>query len=489
MLVTVTFLDGQFGFLTEAPRACVSIGIANAGPTNVLNPITDKQSLTDTYVGGPLVEADGFQLANGTGTGYALRMASTGAGSTGTVTPTLKPGSAGALSISGTPNDSHRLIIVEITAAGLVAGPTTPSARISWDGGANFDPEFSIPIGGVYTPTTQPSGLTFNFTNGAGGFKTGDLFTFSATGPTWNSTSLVNALEALRQDEAADWEFFHVIGPASSAIFAVVLSELNLMRQDGRFAWALLEARDANTGETELQWMTAIKADFSASVAPQGQIVVQAGYGYLTSAISGRSYWRSLATTVAARVTNSADYAEHLGEIAKGPLPGIVKGPDGISIYHDERKKPGLAQARFLTIASVIGQKGYFIGDPATYSPATFAQPTSDYKKTHFMRPAIRTANLCMVIGSAILGQKIEVNRNGTINSRFASEKEQLFSKQLSTYLVPADLISVEVQIDRNVNIKTTGKVPVKVIMNSYAYAEKVDFTIAFLNPNLVTVV
>ena len=39
-------------------------------------------------------------------------------------------------------------------------------------------------------------------------------------------------------------------------------------------------------------------------------------------------------------------------------------------------------------------------------------------------------------------------------------------------------------QIDRNVlNIKTTGKVLVKVIMNSYAYAEKVDFTIAFLTP------
>ena len=47
----------------------------------------------------------------------------------------------------------------------------------------------------------------------------------------------------------------------------------------------------------------------------------------------GRSYWRSLATTVAARVTNSADYAEHPGRNrqAQYPLPGIVRA-DGIDL-------------------------------------------------------------------------------------------------------------------------------------------------------------
>lgn len=66
----------------------------------------------------------------------------------------------------------------------------------------------------------------------------------------------------------------------------------------------MLEARDQNAGETELDWMTAIRSDFANSVALQGQIVIAAGYGYLTSAVSGRVYWRPLATPMAARVTN-----------------------------------------------------------------------------------------------------------------------------------------------------------------------------------------
>src|SRR6185295_18460491 len=149
-----------------------------------------------------------------------------------------------------------------------------------------------------------------------------DLFSFSTTGPAWNNTDLTNALDALRLDETSDWEFFHVVGPANSAAFAVVIAAINLMRADGRFAWGLLEARDQNTGESEVTWMNALKTDFTASVATQGQIMVAAGYGYLTSAVSGRTYWMSLGLPAAARVTNTLSYAEHLGRVKAGPLPG-----------------------------------------------------------------------------------------------------------------------------------------------------------------------
>ena len=180
----------QFGFLTEAPRACVSIGIANAGPLNDWNPITDKQSLTDTYVGGPPRRGRWFPARKRHW--HRLRAAH---GFHRRWLDRHRDADAQAGKRRGPVDFGHSERLVpahhrRITAAGLVAGPLTPSARISWDGGANFDPEFSIPIGGVYTPTTAPSGLTFNFTNGAGGFQTGDLFTFSATGrpgtvPAW----------------------------------------------------------------------------------------------------------------------------------------------------------------------------------------------------------------------------------------------------------------------------------------------------------------
>lgn len=488
MLITVTFLDGQFGFLPDAPRASVSIGGATSGTLNQLTPITDKTTLLGTFTGGPLVEDRAFQLANGTGTAYAMRCATTVAGVVSSITPTLQAGSDGALTVTGSPADGFKSIIVQITTAGKIA-LANAQAIASFDGGINFSPPFTIPVGGVYSPADPVSGLTLNFTNGAVGFKVGDRFTFSCTGPTPNSTDLVNAMDALRGDATSDWEFFRIIGPSSSAIFAAVISEINLMRLDGRFVWAMLEARDQTAGESELDWMTAIRSDFANSVALQGQIVIAAGYGYLTSAVSGRVFWRPLATPMAARVTNAADYAEHLGATAGGPLSGLVPGPDGVTIVsHDERKVPGLAAARFLTAASVIGQKGYFIGDNGKLEPATFAQLLSDFRKLMYVRVAMRTANLAVVIGSKLLGAKIETNRNGTINDRFAKEIEQVWRAELKNQLVPADLQDIDVQINRATNIKVTGNVPTKLVMNSWAYAEEVDFTLAFLNPNLVVV-
>lgn len=488
MLVTVTFLDGQFGFLADAPRASVSLGVANTGTLNQLYAITDKTTLLSTFTSGPLVEDRAFQLANGRGTAYAMRVGASNAGAVGTVTPTLVSGSDGALAITGLPTDGYKSIIVTITTAGKVA-LGTPQAQISWDGGINNGAIFTIPVGGVYTPTDPASGLTFNFSNGTTGFKVGDKFTFSCTAPTANSSDWVNAMDALRADETSDWEFFRLIGPSSSAIFAAVIAEINLMRLDGRFVWAMLEARDNSSGETETAWMTSIKAEFASSVAPQGQIVIAAGYGYLTSAVSGRVYWRPLATPMAARVTNAADYAEHLGATSGGPLPGLVHGPDGFTIVsHDERKVPGLAPARFLTAATVVGQKGYFIGDPGKLEPATFSQLLSDYRKMMYMRVAMRAANLAVIIGSQLLGAKIETNKNGTINDRFAKEIEQVWRARLKAAMVPADLQDIDVQISRTTNIKVTGNVPTKLVMDSYAYAEEVDFTLAFLNPNLVTV-
>ncbi len=104
------------------------------------------------------------------------------------------------------------------------------------------------------------------------------------------------------------------------------------------------------------------------------------------------------------------------------------------------------------------------------------------------MRVALRVANLVVQIGSNLLGDRIETNRNGTIFDRFARETELTMQKQLAVQTVPADLQGVDIQINRKFNIKTGQRIPVKVIMDSYAYAERVDFEIAFLNPNLVTV-
>ena len=485
MLVTAAFLDGQFGFLSPAPRASVVIAPSTSGTTNTLISVTDKAQVQSTWAGGPLVESLAFRLANGSGPAYGMRLATNAAGTVSTVTDTLVGSSDGDLAISGSPADAFNVIVL-VTRSGKVAG-TPPSVQISYDGGQNYTVETSVPVGGVLTPTEPVSGLTFTFTNSTVGFVAGDKFTFTTTAPTWNSTNLTAALDALRADATNDYEYIHIVGPASSAIFSVCRSALNLFAAEGRYPWILLEARDNNSGESEDTWMASIKSEFSASQATYGEIVVVAGFGYHTSAISGRTYWRSLANAVSARVSN-ADLAEHLGKTKAGSLPGLVL-VNNVVMSHDERRKPGLATERFLTVQTLPGKgKLPFIGDPARRSPATMASSTSDFRKVHFMRVARYTIRIAVEAATDLLGEQIETNPNGTILGRFANEVEGNLKARLAAQLVPKHLQDVDVHIDRTINMKTAERFPLSVRMNSYAYAEWIDITVAFSNPNLVTV-
>jgi len=485
MLVTFNFLDGALGFSSGAPAGHAKVGVCASGTVGELTPLTDGQQAVSTFTSGPLVESSAFDLANGKGVVYGLKVNTTTAGTAGAVTPTLQAGSDGALALTGSvPLDAFSCICI-ITRAGLVAG-TTLAFKASFDNGISYTEEIAIPTGGVYTGFVALQGVRLVFTNGGTGFKVGDKFTFSTVAPTWSNGDLATALAALRADPLT-WEFFHVLGVADSSVAAVVQTAINNMASDGRFVWALIEPRDLNSGESEAQWMASLASDFSSTVSTYGQISAVAGFGNITSAVSGRVYRRSLAWPVAARAS-AVPLQEHLGRGKSGPLPGIVKSTvDKMAIYHDERVAPGLASARFLTVESRIGATGYFVGaGTSKRSPGTLSEANSDYRVLMNVRVILYAASLCLQFGVQLLGDQIEINPNGTITEQLANEIDADMSARLRAALVPQYCVRIRSLVDRQAKILVTNVLPIKVLLLPYAYAQQVAFTAGFENPNLV---
>ncbi len=487
MLVTFNFLDGALGFATGAPSGHAVLGVSATGTLLELTSLTDGQQAVTTFTSGPLVENSAFSLANGRGVIYAMRVNASTAGVASAVAPVLQGNSDGVLALTNsTPLDAFNCIVL-ITRAGKVAAAPTPAFKISFDLGITYSDEIAVPIGGVYTGFIAKKGIRLVFSNGAVGFVEGDRFTFTTTAPTWNNNDLSAALAALRAD-ARSWEFFHVLGVADSAVATVVQTAINQMARDGRYVWAVLEPRDINVGaaETEDAWMASITTDFATTVSQYGQMVAVAGFANITSAVSGDVYRRSLAWPVAARAA-LVPLQEHLGRTKSGPLAGITQSSvDKKSVYHDERVKPGLETARFLTVQSRIGKAGFYVGGTTKRSCGTLAETSSDYNQLMRVRVILYAAALCLQFGTDLLGEQIVVNPDGTITEQQANEVDADMTARLRALMVPKYCVSIAARVNRLEKILVTRNVTIKVLVRPYAYAEDVTFNAGFENPNLV---
>ncbi len=488
MLVTVTILDGALGFSAGPPKGHVKIGVSTAGTVNELVSWTDGQQAKDSHTSGPLVESSAFSLANGGQPVYGMRVNASVLGTASSVTTTLQAGSDGALATTGSSPLDRYDVVVLMTRDGKVGVAPYPAFRYSIDGTDNYSEEIAVPVGGTYV--IPGTGVTLVFSNGVTGFKKDDKFTFTTTAPSYSNTDLQNAFTALKAD-TRKWEFVHVLGAANAATAAVAQTFVNEMRANGRFVWVLLEARDIGDGvpgETEDQWITALSSNYDSFTSPFGQVTVSAGYCELTSAVSGRLYRRPQAWTVAARAS-AVPFQRDLGRVKDGPLAGIAKNALNVSVYHDERVKPGLETARFLTVQSIIGKQGFFVGGPAKRSPSTMASLTSDYSLLQNVRVILYAAATCLEQGTDLLGDEIETNADGTIQERKDVEIENTLTSRLSDLVVgPGYAVRIKAQLNRSINLLTTKTVRIKVLVRPFGYAKEIAFELGFENPNLKTV-
>lgn len=473
--VDVRVTDGALGLVdTSAQTTTAKVGVASAGEPNRVYAFTDKETLAATLIGGPLVEAAADSLNDGGGTVLVVPVSPSILGTVGPVTRTGSPAgpTTPPLTVVGVPKDGIEVVIDIVQ-----PGPRgTASFRIAIDGGDTFSPELSTPLAGTFV--LEGTGLTLNF--GIGTYVANDRYTFSTTPPGFSATDLFAAFSSLLAD-ARKWKLAHIVGApstgtdaarasASAALAAAVGSKMAEAARAHRYARALLEAPEVADA--------ALVSAFASFV--DTRVAVAAGYIEHLSALSGRIFKRSAAWPVATRAAK-IPISQDLAWIGapEGPLPSSVR-----SLYRDERKTPALDAARFITLRTVIGRRGFFVTNPSSMASAT-----SDYS---LLQNGFVIDEACAASYDAMLdylSAQIPVDsKTGRIDEVFAAAAEaRVTSKVAAAVLQPRHVTALQVQINRTDNLLSTKKLRWKVRAVPYAYPKLVEVEIGFLNPALTT--
>lgn len=467
--VYVNIRDGGLGVLPlPAENVHAKIGVASAGPVNQVVSVANLDDLQNTFGVGPLVEAAAIALALAGGPVYLVRVNASVAGTASAVTATRVGSSSGTVSVSGSPNDAYE-VIVEITRTGSVAG-NDAAFRYSLDGGDTWSAEKAL----VASYALENTGLTLTFTDGAGTvkFEKGDRFAFATTAPGYTLTDLNNALSALLADPR-EWGFVHVVGAASATVFAAVDTKMNEAQTAQRYAFAVLEARDMASGETESAWMNALLTEYGSSASTR--VAVVAGHAEVMSPITGRIHRRSLAWPYTGRLS-AIPISEDPARVARGPVPGIV------SLYHDEARNTGLDPAGFTTFRTFTGLTGYYVTNGRMKAPGG-----SDFDLVQNRRVMDAACRIAVNAARRFLNEAVRVDGAGLIDERDAQRIEGYVKGQLEAILVAQGHASaVDVVLDRATNVLSTRSATLTVRVRPLGYLKWIEVQVGFENPALI---
>jgi len=229
--VSITQVDGSLGIVpTVSTGLHVKIGAASTGNVGELTSFTSDLDAKNVYTSGRLLDSISVALAIAQGGPvYAMRMATSVAGTVSPVQTLLQTGSDGALATTGSAPLDDYLVIVKIVRAGKVGTSPYPTFTYSLDNGITTSDEIAVPSAGTYNIAN--TGLTIVFSNGATGFKVDDQFSFTTVGASSNNTDLSNALTALFA-LPIDFEFIHVVAPCDSTLATTVAAYLTAAESD-----------------------------------------------------------------------------------------------------------------------------------------------------------------------------------------------------------------------------------------------------------------
>lgn len=223
--VSITQVDGSLGLApTVTTGLHVKIGAASTGNIGELTSFVSDQDAKNVYTSGRLLDSLSVALAIADGGPiYAMRMATSVAGTVSAVISNLQTSSDGVLATTGSaPLDNYQ-VVVKIVRAGKVGTSPYPTFTYSLDNGISTSDEISVPSAGTYSvPNT---GLALVFSNGATGFISGDTFSFTTVGASSNNTDISNALTNLFA-LPIEFEFIHVVAPCDATLASTVSSFL-----------------------------------------------------------------------------------------------------------------------------------------------------------------------------------------------------------------------------------------------------------------------
>lgn len=463
--VRTTILDGALGLSAgSSARTQVKLGVSSLGTANELVAVSDLSTLKAQFGVGPLVEATARVLAVAGGPVLVMRVTASTPGSVGAVTP-AQTGTA-TLAITGAAHDAYELV-VEILRGGATLAAGAASFRYSLDGGRTWSPELAIPVSGVYA---ADGNLTFTWTYVAGtAFVAGDKWTAASTAPAYSTTDLAAAITPLLADPRT-WFMLHVVGAPSDlagarGLFAALATHMATAATGYRYAFALMEAPDGT--DASLIANTTGFGDLA-----DRRVGVAGGYMALASPITGRSYKRSVAWEVAARASAVAPSVD-LGAVEDGPVPGVVE------LFRDERATPALDDARFCSARTHVGRQGFYLTRGRIMAPAG-----SDFSLIQNRRVMDIASSVARDAALRFLNAKIPVNKDGTIKDTSAKAIGQVIEAALRDELTSkGDAVDVSVEVDRTVNLLSTGRLVLRVRITPYGYASSIEVELGFTSP------
>ena len=478
--VTINVKDGGIGLVGGAnPNAVVVLGVCSKTNANTLYSFSQPSDVVAAVGYGPGADAVCYQLSAAGGSCYFMPIEATVPGTIteGTATNGAST-STGTISFGATlPYDCFNLVVAVVSTGGavdaLVAGGNI-GVQVSLDGGTNWGRTVLVPSTGIL-PLTAAFGAVKGDTGlvatlDTGKFNVGDSIPATCVAPFYGATQLGTAFDALLADSRT-WGLVSVVGYAATsagteALSSTITTKMNAAAIAYRYARAELSCPIV-VGETD-----ATRIASFASVDDTRQAVA-GGTGFITSPVLGANLERGMGIAIIARLSSIAA-SRSPGVPDDGPLIGVV------SITRDERVTPGLFNAGFDTVNTIIGRGGVYtsIGQIHVHSG-------SDYSIWPYARVIDLVSNGALQGAMHFLNTAIKVNASdGTIDALDASNIQKYIKGKVMA-LAGGDVSAVNVQVVTTDNILATQTLTVNITVTPFGYAQSVVVNIAYVNPAL----
>lgn len=395
------------------------------------------------------------------------------------------PASAGEVTTSGLqnapsidaathPDDDYEVRILFV--AGGTRGTPGVTYRCSLDDGRTYGPITAL---GTATSIIVPDSGGVKVDLGVGTIAAGAFIAFPTVAPKWNTTTLGQALDALK-NSAVFWELVHVVGPCDADEAAAIDLKVSGMVTSGKFRHFMCSTRLPVGAESEATYLASLASDFGEMTTKWGAIC--AGAVQTVSSVSGRRYRRPFAFLAAAREA-SVSHEVNTADVKLGPLPvARITDSAGNPLHHDESVNPGLDDAGFYVARSWEGYAGVYVNRPRMK-----AAEGSDFQllvHRRVMNIARNVSRLALILE---LNSPIPVSAaTGFILERVAREIEARVQAKLDAALLATPKASaVTFVLSRNDNLLSTKTLNSQLRIVPLAYAETIVEEVSFTNPAL----
>jgi hypothetical protein len=370
--VNTTITDGGLGASTakgEGVHFKIGVSPIVSSAPIIITGTMNADKIREKLGLSPLADACMDSVENGSNLIYCIPVVASVDGTVGEIVKQVTGG--GDCTVAGKPNNAYD-IIVKFTGTG---GFNAAVLKYSVDGGYSYSDEITLPLtGALVIPQT---GLTFNFTEGADAatsFKVDDTYEVKTTAPQMSNQDVLDALAKLR-NTSTSFEFIHIVGESTKALWAAVSAEIVTLRETYKKPlFAVLEARGILNTETIDQYIQYLLDERKDLQNYDIQIVASKS---LYIRMDGVTQEINNAGIVCG-LYSKAKVQQSIGETKSFSISGKMLSllPEGMEDYVGI-----LDEAQYLTFRRYEGLSGYYVTNARMMAPEG-----SDYRYAEDVR-------------------------------------------------------------------------------------------------------